>query len=136
MKTVFTNGCFDILHAGHVLYLQTARSHGDKLIVGLNSDASVRQLKGKERPINCFEDRKIVLLALRAVDEVIEMTDLIPQKLVEEIVPDVLVKGEDWKEKGAIGSDVVIANGGKVVYVPFVKQTSTTSIIQKSPGGE
>lgn len=133
MKVVFTNGCFDILHAGHVLYLQTAKSHGDKLIVGLNSDESVRQIKGNERPINCFEDRMIVLLALEAVDEVVEMKELTPQKLVEEIVPDILVKGEDWKDKGAIGSDVVIANGGKVVYVPFVKQTSTTAIIEKQP---
>ena len=120
------------MHAGHVLYLQQAKSYGDKLIIGLNSDKSVRMLKGPERPINCFEDRKIVLLALEAVDEVREMNDLTPQRMVKEIVPDVLVKGEDWKEKGAIGSDVVLANGGKVFYVPFVKQTSTTDVIHKA----
>ncbi len=130
LTVVFTNGCFDILHAGHVLYLQTAKTHGDWLIVGLNSDESVRQLKGNSRPINCFEDRKIVLIALEVVDDVIEMHDLTPQKLVEEIIPDVLVKGEDWKEKGAVGAEIVIQNGGKVIYVPFAKQTSTTNILE------
>ncbi len=99
------------------------------MIVGLNSDESVRRLKGNSRPINCFENRKIVLTALEVVDDVIEMHDLTPQKLVEEIIPDVLVKGEDWKEKGAVGAEVVIQNGGKVVYVPFVKQVSTTTIL-------
>jgi rfaE bifunctional protein nucleotidyltransferase chain/domain len=130
-KIVFTNGCFDILHKGHVAYLNEAKKCADLLIVGLNSDASVKRLKGEERPINSEQDRKFVLENLKAVDFVEIFTEDTPLELIELIMPDVLVKGGDWKVDQIVGSDVVLDNGGKVYSLNFVDGYSTTKIIQK-----
>ncbi len=126
-KIVFTNGCFDILHSGHVKYLKEAKSFGDILIVGLNSDESVKRLKGESRPINTFEDRATVLSALEAVDFVVGFSDDTPYELIKAIKPDVLVKGGDYEGKEVVGSD--IAKETKLVQ--FVDGKSTTSIIQR-----
>ena len=112
--TVFTNGCFDILHAGHVDLLNRAKSLGTKLVVGINSDDSVRQIKGFSRPIVKEKERALMLLALEAVDEVRIFDDSTPQKLIEEIRPNILVKGGDWKVEEIVGADFVTKNGGKV----------------------
>lgn len=130
-KVVFTNGVFDILHRGHVEYLQKARDMGDLLIVGLNSDASVKRIKGPERPINHQEDRAIVLSALACVDFVVVFEEDTPQKLIELLVPDVLVKGADWNVEEIVGADVVTRSGGRVETVDLVPGRSTTSIITK-----
>jgi len=130
-KLVFTNGCFDIIHAGHVLYLQEARKLGDILIIGLNSDASVKRLKGSDRPVNNEEDRAIVLAALECVDYVIVFEEDTPYNLIKAIQPDVLVKGGDWKEEEIIGGDIVKAKGGSVISLPYWKGHSTTSIIRR-----
>lgn len=130
-KVVFTNGCFDVLHSGHVRYLKKARSLGDLLIVGLNSDASVRKIKGKGRPILPEAERAEILSALEAVDYLVLFNDATPEKLIRKIVPDVLAKGADWKEDDIVGSDVVKAAGGKVARVRLVKGKSTTNIIAK-----
>ncbi|MDR2907691.1 MAG: D-glycero-beta-D-manno-heptose 1-phosphate adenylyltransferase [Bacteroidales bacterium] len=129
MKMVFTNGCFDILHRGHVEYLQKARTFGDKLIVGLNSDASVRRLKGTSRPIQDQESRKIILEALRCVDEVIIFDEDTPYELIQKIQPDVLVKGADYKPEDIVGYDIVKAKGGEVRIVKFVEGHSTSRIV-------
>lgn len=137
---VFTNGVFDILHAGHVTYLEAARAHGDVLVVGLNSDASVRQLgKGPERPVNPEEDRKTVLEALRSVDLVLVFNAATPAELIDAVQPDVLVKGGDYDPAapaGApghiVGSDQVRKRGGKVEVIPLLPGRSTTNIIKKS----
>ncbi len=126
-KIVFTNGCFDILHAGHVKYLKEAKSFGDILIVGLNSDESVKRLKGESRPINTFEDRATVLGALESVDFVVGFSDDTPYELIKAIKPDILVKGGDYEGKEVVGSD--IAKETKLVQ--FVDGKSTTSIIQR-----
>ena len=128
---VFTNGCFDILHAGHVHLLQVARGYGDYLIIGLNSDASVKKIKGKYRPITTQNDRRNILLALHCVDEVIIFDDLDPMKLITEIKPDVLVKGGDYKIDEIVGYDFITSKGGKVLTVPILEGRSTTSIIKK-----
>ncbi|MDA8860561.1 D-glycero-beta-D-manno-heptose 1-phosphate adenylyltransferase [Planktomarina temperata] len=128
---VFTNGCFDILHIGHVEYLKAARKRGDYLIVGLNSDSSVRQLKGPLRPINSFIDRSSVLLALTCVDEVIEFDELTPINLIKRLKPDVLVKGGDYNAESVIGYDYVTSNGGSVVVEKFIPGKSTSIIIEK-----
>lgn len=130
-KVVFTNGCFDILHKGHVTYLNEAKSLGDHLIVGVNSDDSVKRLKGEDRPVSAELDRAFVLDNLKAVDDVIIFNEDTPYNLIKEIVPDFLVKGGDWKEEDIIGSDIVNANGGKVVSLKFVKGYSTTGILEK-----
>ena len=130
-KLVFTNGCFDILHKGHVEYLQKAQSFGDKLIVGLNSDASVRRLKGDSRPIQDQESRKIILEALRCVDEVIIFDEDTPYELIRKIQPDVLVKGADYKPEDIVGYDIVKAKGGEVRTVEFVEGHSTSRIIDR-----
>jgi rfaE bifunctional protein nucleotidyltransferase chain/domain len=127
---VFTNGCFDILHAGHVDYLSFARQQGDALVVGLNSDASVKRNKGEDRPINREDDRAYVLAALEAVDYVVIFDDDEPAPLVADIIPDILVKGEDWAHYVS-GRDVVEANGGKVVLAKLVEGRSTTSVIDR-----
>lgn len=127
---VFTNGCFDILHRGHVTYLEFARAQGDALVVGLNSDASVRRSKGDGRPINSQEDRAAVLLALRAVDFVVIFDEDEPRSLVEAILPVVLVKGSDWAHYVS-GRDVVEANGGRVVLAEMVSGRSTTGMIAR-----
>lgn len=130
-RVVFTNGVFDILHRGHVEYLQKARAMGDLLIVGLNSDDSVRRIKGPSRPVNPQEDRAVVLSALACVDCVVVFDEDTPFKLIELLVPDVLVKGADWKTGEIIGADVVIKNGGKVETVDLVLGRSTTGLIKK-----
>lgn len=127
---VFTNGCFDILHTGHVSYLEFARNQGDALVIGLNSDASVRRSKGPARPINSQEDRARVLQSLRAVDYVVVFDEDEPRALIEKILPDVLVKGSDWAHYVS-GRDVVEAHGGKVVLADLVEGRSTTSTIER-----
>ncbi len=130
-KIVFTNGCFDILHAGHVRYLQKAKNLGDILIVGLNSDSSVRKIKGKNRPINNQNDRAAVLSGLECVDYVTIFNEERPENLIKLILPHFLVKGSDWKGKEVAGADTVIKNGGRVVFIPLLKGRSTTEIIKK-----
>jgi len=130
-RIVFTNGCFDIIHAGHVDYLEKAKQLGDVLIVGLNSDNSVKRLKGEERPINKQEHRKRVLQALRSVDMVIIFDEDTPERLIKEIKPDVLVKGGDWSIDSIVGADFVQSYGGQVKTIDFVYDTSTTKIISK-----
>lgn len=130
-KIVFTNGCFDILHSGHVSYLQAARSLGDILVVGVNSDESVRRLKGRERPVNSLHDRQQVLEALACVDYVIPFCEDTPADLIEKLVPDVLVKGGDYKPENIVGADVVKRNGGEVLVLPFVEGKSTTAVIER-----
>lgn len=130
-KVVFTNGCFDIIHAGHVEYLYKARRMGDTLIIGLNSDGSVRRLKGRTRPLNKELDRAIVLSSLGFVDYVTTFDEDTPERLIKMLKPDVLVKGGDWKAKDIAGADFVRSHGGSVVSVPFVKGYSTTSLIKR-----
>lgn len=128
---VFTNGCFDILHKGHVDYLQFCKSKGDIVIVGLNSDASVRAIKGPERPINNQNDRADVLAGLAYVDYVTIFDEPDPYNLIKAVHPDFLVKGSDWKDKGVIGSDIVEARGGRVIFAPLIEGRSSTAVIDK-----
>lgn len=121
---VFTNGCFDILHAGHVAYLEQSRALGKYLVVGLNSDASVRRLKGGTRPINSQEDRKKVLLALRAVDAVYIFDEDTPHAIIKRVKPDIITKGGDYREQEVVGHDLA-----KVVILPYVDGKSTTGVI-------
>lgn len=130
-KIVFTNGCFDILHKGHVAYLNEAKKCGDVLVVGLNSDASVKRLKGEDRPINKEQDRKFVLENLKSVDYVEIFTEDTPLNLIKTISPNYLVKGGDWTVDQIVGSDYVISNGGEVYSLNFVDGYSTTGIIKK-----
>lgn len=131
MKVVFTNGCFDVLHAGHVTYLQAAKKLGDKLVVGLNSDSSVKKLKGKERPINSLEERMTILKALGCVDWVVPFTEETPLNLIKYLKPNVLVKGADYKTEDIVGSNFVLKNKGEVKTIPLVEGLSTTKKIQK-----
>ena len=133
-RIVLTNGCFDILHAGHVAYLREARSRGDVLLVAVNDDASVRHLKGAGRPINGLEDRMTVLAALEMVDAVVSFGEDTPQAIVEEVTPDVLVKGEDWADKGVVGRAWVESHGGEVYLARMVPGRSTTSIAERLKG--
>lgn len=128
-RIVFTNGCFDILHVGHIDYLSKAKRLGDILVVGLNSDSSVRQIKGKHRPINNELDRARVLSSLSAVDYISIFNEATPRRLIKELKPDILAKGGDWKIKDIVGSDFVRSCGGKVKRIPFVRGYSTTSLI-------
>ena len=130
-KIVFTNGCFDILHAGHVEYLAAAKELGDKLIVAINTDRSVRKLKGSSRPINTLAHRAKVLASLQCVDKVVFFDEETPIKLIKTIKPDVLVKGGDYKINEIVGYEEVVKSGGKVMTIPLVKGISTTNIIQK-----
>ncbi|MBK6774033.1 MAG: D-glycero-beta-D-manno-heptose 1-phosphate adenylyltransferase [Ignavibacteria bacterium] len=130
-KVVFTNGCFDIIHKGHVTYLNEAKSLGDHLIVGINSDDSVKKLKGKDRPVNNEYDRAFVLDNLKSVDDVLIFNEDTPYDIIKEIIPDLLVKGGDWKEEDIVGSDIVKMNGGKVISLQFVNNYSTTNILEK-----
>lgn len=130
-KVVFTNGCFDILHAGHVDYLIKAKECGDILIVGLNSDRSVREIKGEKRPIVTQEERAFILNNLKCVDYVVLFDDPTPKELIDKIIPDVLIKGGDWAIENIVGRDVVEANGGEVKNIQFVTSQSTTNIIKK-----
>lgn len=134
-RIVFTNGCFDVLHLGHVNYLRFAKSKGDVLIVGVNDDASVKRLKGPTRPVNGIDDRMEVLAALEMVDAVTSFAEDTPAKIVERVTPHVLVKGEDWADKGVVGREWVEAHGGVVHLAPLVPGRSTTSILERSQGG-
>lgn len=130
-RVVFTNGCFDILHVGHIDYLARAKRLGDILVVGLNSDRSVRALKGPSRPINRERDRALVLAGLECVDLVTIFDEDTPEKLIRSIAPDVLAKGGDWKIGDIVGADFVRSRGGKVVSLPFVAGFSTSALIKK-----
>ena len=130
-KIVFTNGCFDILHAGHVHYLEQAKELGDELVVGLNSDSSVKTLKGPSRPINNLQQRAKVLSSLKCVDRIVSFTDETPIELIKEIKPDVLVKGGDYKVKDVVGHKEIRSWGGEVKIIPLVPGLSTTNIIKK-----
>lgn len=134
-KIVFTNGCFDLLHFGHLHYLADARDLGDRLVVGLNSAASVRRLKGPTRPINDEHTRTHALAALQFVDAVVIFEDDTPLELIRAVMPDVLVKGGDWRPEQIVGADLVLANGGEVRSLPFVDGYSTTSLEQKILAG-
>ena len=129
-KIVFTNGCFDILHVGHVRYLAEARTQGDLLIVGLNSDASVNLIKGDKRPIVRQGNRAEILASLACVDYVVFFEEPDPLRLIQTLKPDVLVKGEDWAPDAIVGAEDVKSRGGKVVRISFVEDTSSTDIIQ------
>lgn len=132
----FTNGCFDILHAGHVDFLKRCRQQASLLVLGLNSDESVRsQNKGSDRPINAFEDRATVLGALECVDYVVRFDDPTPAELIRKVRPDVLIKGEDWAEKGVVGRESVEGHGGRVVLLPLVEGRSTTKLIERIRNG-
>ena len=130
-RIVFTNGVFDILHPGHVRYLQAARGHGDLLIVGLNSDASVRRNKGPERPINPEHERAELLGALACVDAVSVFDDETPADIIRRVQPDILVKGSDWPADQIVGRDTVEARGGRVILEPVEQGYSTSSIVER-----
>ncbi|HVM75201.1 MAG TPA: D-glycero-beta-D-manno-heptose 1-phosphate adenylyltransferase [Candidatus Saccharimonadales bacterium] len=130
-KVVFTNGCFDLLHPGHIRSLETARSLGDALIVGINSDESVRSLKGEGRPVIPEQERAEILANLECVDAVVIFDELTPQRVVAALVPDVLVKGGDWPGNQIVGREEVEAAGGRVVLVDVVEGYSTTEILKK-----
>jgi len=131
-----TNGCFDILHRGHIDYLARARALGDRLIVAVNDDASVAGLKGPSRPVNTLASRMAVLAALRSVDWVVAFSEETPSKLIEAVKPDVLVKGGDYTPDAIAGADSVLANGGRVEVLDFIEGFSTTSLIETLRGGE
>lgn len=131
---VFTNGCFDILHPGHIDLLERAKALGDKLVVGLNSDASVRAIKGADRPFLDQEERKKILLGLASVDEVIIFEELTPEHLIHDLKPDILVKGGDWKPEEIIGADFVIQNGGKVHSLQLMDGYSSSRIVERIQG--
>jgi D-beta-D-heptose 7-phosphate kinase/D-beta-D-heptose 1-phosphate adenosyltransferase len=130
-KIVFTNGCFDILHVGHTRYLKEAKKQGDILVLGLNSDESVRSLKGEKRPLMPENERADVVASLESVDYVTIFHELTPLELIEYLKPDVLVKGGDWKEKAVVGRESVATWGGRVAIIPEIKGSSTTNIIEK-----
>ena len=130
-KIVFTNGCFDILHAGHIHLLREAKNLGDRLLIGLNSDQSVQNLKGPDRPFNTEDARASVLESLSMVDEVTIFQEDTPHELVKEIIPHVLVKGGDYSIENVVGADTVRASGGKVVLIPILKGYSTSDIITR-----
>jgi D-beta-D-heptose 7-phosphate kinase/D-beta-D-heptose 1-phosphate adenosyltransferase len=130
-RIVFTNGCFDILHAGHVRYLRAARGLGDVLVLGLNSDASVRRLKGEDRPFNVVEDRAEVLAGLECIDLVIEFEQDTPEELIQSVQPDILVKGADWRGKGVAGAEFVERHGGEVQFIDLLQGRSTTGLADR-----
>ncbi len=129
-KVVFTNGCFDLIHAGHVDNLTKARQFGDALIVGLNSDASIKRIKGDSRPILQENERAFIIASLKPVDFVVMFEEDTPANLIAEIIPDILVKGADWKIENIVGRDVVESNGGEVKTISFVNDQSTSKIIK------
>lgn len=131
-KIIFTNGCFDLLHVGHIRYLDQAKTFGDILIVGINSDASVQRLKGPTRPIQNENDRAEILASLKAVDHTVLFNEETPLELIKKIKPDILVKGGDWKIQQIVGWDFVQSYGGQVESLQFVEGRSTTQIIEKS----
>ncbi|MBL7129666.1 MAG: D-glycero-beta-D-manno-heptose 1-phosphate adenylyltransferase [Ignavibacteria bacterium] len=131
LELVFTNGCFEILHRGHIAYLNEAKTLGDFLIVGLNSDRSVKKLKGSNRPYNNENDRAFVLDNLKSVDYIILFSEDTPYDLIKNVKPDYLVKGGDWKEEEIVGSEIVKEYGGKVISLKYIDNYSTTSLINK-----
>jgi len=133
---VMTNGCFDILHAGHVAYLESAKELGKRLIVAVNDDDSVRRLKGPNRPINDLEQRMLVLAALRAIDWVVPFAEDTPEELIRAVSPDVLVKGGDYQVEQIAGASHVLQTGGKVELIPYEAGFSTTVVIEKIRGQE
>jgi rfaE bifunctional protein nucleotidyltransferase chain/domain len=128
-KVVFTNGCFDLIHSGHVDYLIKAKNLGDYLIVGLNTDDSVRRIKGEKRPILNQNERAFILSSLKPVDFVCLFDEDTPAKIIAELIPDILIKGSDWSIDKIVGKDIVEENGGKVVTIDFVNNQSTSKII-------
>jgi rfaE bifunctional protein nucleotidyltransferase chain/domain len=130
-KIVFTNGCFDFLHVGHVRYLKAARAHGDVLVVGLNSDGSVRQIKGPGHPVVPEDERAEILASLACVDFVTVFDEPDPAMIIGILMPDVLVKGADWAEDAIVGRDIVQGAGGRVVRIPLTEGVSTTGMIEK-----
>ena len=130
-KIVFTNGCFDVLHVGHTRYLGQASALGDILIIGLNTDSSVRKLKGPMRPVNSEKARAEVLAALECVDCIVLFSQATPLRLIQEVRPDFLVKGGDWVKENIVGADVVLSYGGRVKTIPFVKGFSSTRTLEK-----
>ena len=131
MKVAFTNGCFDILHLGDLEILTKSKEFGDRLIVAVNSDASVRKLKGKERPINDFQTRSNMLASFSFVDYVVEFSDDTPKKLIQIIKPDFLIKGGDYKKKDIVGNDIVSSYGGETIIIPLIDGLSSTNTINK-----
>ena len=131
MKVSFTNGCFDILHLGHLEILTKSKEFGDRLIVAVNSDESVRKLKGKERPINDFQTRSNMLASFSFVDYVVEFSDDTPKKLIQIIKPDFLIKGGDYKKKDIVGNDIVSSYGGETIIIPLIDGLSSTNTINK-----
>ena len=129
-RVVFTNGCFDLLHIGHVRYLEKAKILGDILVVGINSDSSVRKLKGPKRPLLPIKERAEILSGLGCVDYITIFDDLDPLKLITSLQPNVLVKGGDWTKEQIVGAKIVEQSGGTVVIIPFVKGASTTTLIE------
>ncbi len=130
-KIVFTNGCFDILHAGHIHSLEQAAAFGDYLIVGLNSDKSINRIKGPERPINKEQDRALLLASLMVVDAVVVFEQETPLDLIQTVIPDVLVKGGDYTLESIVGAEDVLQNGGKVEIIPLIPGVSTTSLADR-----
>ncbi len=130
-RIAFTNGCFDILHAGHIDYLARAADTADALIVGLNTDASVRRIKGSSRPLNMQDARSKLLAAMSFVDAVVLFEEDTPAQLINIIIPDILVKGDDWRMEDIVGADVVIKNQGKVLTMPLLQGFSTSALINK-----
>tara|TARA_B100000941_G_scaffold283833_1_gene253810 strand:+ start:286 stop:774 length:489 start_codon:yes stop_codon:yes gene_type:complete len=131
MKVAFTNGCFDILHLGHLKILTKSKEFGDRLIVAVNSDESVRKLKGEERPINDFQTRSNMLASFSFVDYVVEFSDDTPKKLIQIIKPDFLIKGGDYKKKNIVGNDIVSSYGGETIIIPLIDGLSSTNTINK-----
>ena len=130
-EIVFTNGCFDLLHPGHVHYLEKAKAQGDVLLVALNSDASVRKIKGQDRPVLSEEERCEVISALGCVDFVTTFEEQTPQTIIEELIPQVLVKGGDWPIDQIVGREIVESNGGRIISVDFEREFSTSDIIDR-----
>ena len=128
-KVVFTNGCFDLIHAGHIDYLNKAKALGDVLIVGLNTDNSVKRIKGDKRPIISEDERAEIISSLKPVDYVVFFDEDTPAELINELVPDILIKGADWKTDEIVGGETVLANGGEVKTIEFVNDQSTSKII-------
>ena len=134
-KIVFTNGCFDLLHKGHIEVLANTANLGDRLVIGLNSDSSIRNIKGANRPILSEESRSILLAALQFVDAIVIFTDETPEKIIKSIIPDVLSKGGDYIIEEIVGSDIVLQNGGQVILIPFLVGYSSSNIINKIKNG-
>ena len=128
---VFTNGCFDIIHRGHIELLSAAKEKGDCLIVGLNGDQSVKRLKGNDRPLQPFKDRATILDALEAVDMVVKFEEDTPEKIISKLLPNILVKGGDYTINTIVGADTVIANGGTVETIPLTPEKSTTALLDR-----